>query len=425
MKLRRWYTDRRANLLIALLVLSALFLIQKTGMFQSLAGTMDGEGSAALAAGVQDTALARSTPVRLQVQTAAGRCGVQYDQARVEELYAQGLGDLLTQSVNAMGEPKTVSRQDLDQALAQGDPWVFYDFLYDLSFTARNGQEEQARFFLVTSRSGQADQVYYYNEETGEFCAGRVREADVVLPILLEELVPNDARFAFEVPTLSEILSPYMLVLPQPPLTPVYQAENPLAGLDETGREALLEALDFNARASAIYQAAGGTVIQEGSDTLRLQTDGRLIYHSTQQAQSRYQALSTREKDLRIRAEELLQAALSGRGGQGEMLCQSVQTQADGSVELTYCYMLGGAQVLLREEGWGAKFTFEGKDLTEFTISLRTYTQTDQAQRALPERQAAAAAAAGGQAGKELQLCYVDGGSDGQVAASWQVREKP
>ena len=49
---------------------------------------------------------------------------------------------------------------------------------------------------------------------------------------------------------------------------------------------------------------------------------------------------------------------------------------------------------------------------------------TERSQQALPERQAAAAAVAMGQTGKELQLCYLDNGTTPEIAADWTVRER-
>ena len=69
-------------------------------------------------------------------------------------------------------------------------------------------------------------------------------------------------------------------------------------------------------------------------------------------------------------------------------------------------------------------FLFEGSDCTAFSVCLREYTLTERSQQALPERQAAAAAVAMGQTGKELQLCYLDNGTTPEIAADWTVRER-
>ena len=112
------------------------------------------------------------------------------------------------------------------------------------------------------------------------------------------------------------------------------------------------------------------------------------------------------------------------RLGEGRLVCQAVEIQEDGSVVLNYACLLGGSQVQLWDEGWLAKFVFEGTDLSSFVICLRTYTKTEQTSQALPVRQAAAALSAMGQQGKDLQLSYLDDGSTDMLTTQWTVRER-
>lgn len=417
--------DRLENGIIVLLVCTALFLVYQSGLVQNFAGQGAGTSGESVFTGVQNTALSRGTPVRLMVQLDDGRYGAQYDQTLVDQLYASGLSELLTNSIEAMESPRTVTQEVWQQAIAQSGPWVFYDFLYNVSFTAQSGQGEgAARFFLLTTRGGRADMVYYYNEETGDYYAGQIQDATLTLPASLDGLQPNGGQFVFEVPELAQVLAPYGILLDQPPTTTVYTAANPVASWGEAERTALLDALDFNTRALTIYESADGTVMQEGSDTLRIQEEGKIIYHASDSSQARFQALSQREKDLQIKAEEVLDLVTAGQLGEGRMFCQSIETLEDETVELTFCYLLDGAQVQLGEEGWGAQFVFSDSALTSFTICLRTYTATDRTQRALPERQAAAAVTALGQTGKELQLCYRDDDTTPEITADWTVRER-
>ena len=104
----------------------------------------------------------------------------------------------------------------------------------------------------------------------------------------------------------------------------VYTGANPLDDWDTADQEALLEALDFNPRASAVYEAVDGTVIQEGSDTLRIQKNGKITFHAAESGQARFQALSAREKDLQIKAEEILDGVTAGHLGEGTMFCLSL-----------------------------------------------------------------------------------------------------
>ena len=415
--------DRLENLIIVALVCLALFLIPRSGLSENVTGQGTGTGTESLLTGVQDTALSRGTPTRMVVQTGQGRFGIQYDQSQTEGLYRDGFDQLLLAAVEAMDTVTSATREDWQSALGQTGSWVYYDFLYNVSFTSQNSRGEGAgRLFLLTSRGGRVDTIYYYNDETQDYYQGQLRET-LTLPRSLEALSPNGARFAFEVPEVAQLLWANMVLLPQAALCPVYLAANPLAAMDESGRQALLETMDFNLRTAAVYEAADGTVIQEGSDTLRLQTNGRLSFHGAESGQARYQALSAREKDLQIKAEEILEAVTTDWRGEAGLRCQSIRTLEDGQVELTFCYLLNGTPVQLWDEGWAARFVFSGSDLMSFTICLRRYTGTDQNLQALPERQAAAAASALGQAGKELQLCYLDTGTGEMVTADWTVRE--
>ena len=420
-KLSRRRIDQIENILIALLACTALFLVGKTGMFQAVTGAENGQGGGIASSGFQGMVLSREMPVRLMTQTSLGRYGVQYDQTAADDLYHSGLDDLLIQTLVAMDDPKTVSQEDWQQAVTQGEGWIYYDFLYNVSFDSK--REREGRLFLILAKNGRVEEIYYYNQETEEYYAGRIKEAELSLPKVLNRLTPNDGQFAFEVESLAESLPGYMMILPQTPSCQVYQVTNPLAQLDGATRENLLEKLDFNTRASSVYESADSTVIREGMDTLRLQKDGTVSFHGSDSGDARYQALSQRHTDLQIKAEEILDQIMLDMPGEIQMRCQDVETLADGSVELTFCYLLDGAKVQLWKEGWAARFVFQGANLTSFEICLRQYQGTEKSCAILPETQAAAAAAAMGQKGKELQLCYRDDGSSDEISAGWTVRE--
>ena len=124
----------------------------------------------------------------------------------------------------------------------------------------------------------------------------------------------------------------------------MYTVTNPLAAWDSETRNELLESLDFNLRAAAVYQATDGLVVQEGSDTLRIQKSGKLTFHAAESGPARFQALSAREKDLQLQAERILNTVAQPRLGEGRLVCQSVEIQEDGSVVLNYACLLGGSQ---------------------------------------------------------------------------------
>ena len=121
MREHRKRIDRLQNLLIAVLVCTALILINQTGMFRNLTGGSAGTPVEASFTGVQDTALSRQAPVALLIQTSSGRYGVQYDQDTVDGLYNNGLSTLLTTAIDHVEGVKTTTEEDWQDAVTQGD----------------------------------------------------------------------------------------------------------------------------------------------------------------------------------------------------------------------------------------------------------------------------------------------------------------
>lgn len=416
--------DRLENLLILFLICTALFLVKKTGMFQD-AFHWTTDPTAQTLNGIQDTALYRGTPVKIMIEVQGERYGVQYDQEAVQTLYQDGFSQLLTKSVAAMERPKEASLDEWKQAVEQADTWVFYDFLYDVSFAGQDNQEEQeARLFFVTMNNGWADTVYYYQDKTGNFYKARIKESGLSFPKSVEKQEKKDVCFAFELPEMADIVAPFMMIGDIPPSCSVYTVSNPLSKIDTIGRNRLLELLGFHEQAASFYQSADGEVVQEGSDTLRIQKNGSLVFHGSENGDSRYQALSSRSKDLQIKAEEILQSLRPVWSGLGEMRCQGITVLPEGEMELCFAYTLDGIPVYLGEDGWSARFVFRGNHLISYTIYFRQYSVGEERSAVLPERQAAAAAKAMGQTGKELQLYYRDDGSEGSVQAGWIPREQ-
>ena len=422
-RLARYRSRNRAwgeNLVIVALALLAFFLAGKTGMLQDTLPTLSGAQTVAEGYSTGPAvSLAGGNPVRLMIRNGDGRYGAEYNRDGVDLLYNQGLVDLLDGSLRRMEAPEPVQEDVWQKALTEGENWVFYDFLDTVIFDQRNDQEAGAgRFFLVTEKGGQAEQVLFYNEEERSFYRGKLRE-QVDFPVLV--LSSNGAAFAFEEGSGAESLSPYMMVLDSPPACKVFQAANPVT-MEAEDWTPLVEALDFNAKAASPYTTATGSVIREGADTLRVMNDGTLQFHGSDTGENRYAALSDREKDLQLKAEEILDRATRTVRGPAALTCRSIRTLEDGQTEVLFDYLLDGARVQLWGEGWAARFLFRDNVVTAYTILLRSYEATEESCTLLPVRQAAAAAAAMGRQGAELQVVYPDSGGD-KVSAVWTVQE--
>lgn len=410
--------DRLEDLAILILAVLAFFLIGKTGLFQTVVASDESQTGTTITLS-QDVSLSQDSPVALLIQNSQGRYGVQYDQETVDTLYSGGLEDFLLQALGAMDQVKSISEDTWQKTMTQGEAWVLYDFLCPASFTYSDGQGE-GRLFLVSVRTGRIDALCYYDEAADTYYSGRVKDINLDLPDRVKTLADNGATLAFE-GDYDDLLSPNLLLTREAPQCPVYTGENALADLDSQGQEDLLTALGFHVKSVSLYQSAEGPVYREGSDTLRIQKDGTLLYRGAESGQTRYQALSTREKDLRLEAESLLDKVMEGRMDQGTLVCQSSETLSDGTTQLTFCYLLSGTQVYLSEEGWGARFVFRGSQVEEFEILVRRYTLTGEQCAVPPQPQAIAALSALDQGGKELRLYYQDRDDGTAVTAGWAV----
>ena len=83
-----------------------------------------------------------------------------------------------------------------------------------------------------------------------------------------------------------------------------------------------------------------------------------------------------------------------------------------GSWMVRFGYQLDGIEVQVGNQGCAAYFRVDGDEIVQFTLHLRTYTDTGTRGVVLPERQAVAAMQSMELRGQELILLYPDLGGD-------------
>ena len=401
--------ERIKSLLIVLLSCSAVFLVLRTQA--SIAGS--GERQEAYAAGESGPAStedpgAMARPLRMAAAIQRGsevvRYGVQYDQAGTDELYQQAYS-LLVEALSSAGEPREISEEAWRQALSSA-PGLYFDWQGEIPLAVLNGWlsvDNQTlagtvRRMVLTAVEGRV-LLYSWDESAGQgwacpcdvISAGRLAEA-------VGALQENGAIFAFEGEDYLS-LSPYTMVLLQPPVPAVYSASNPVAGEDSL--RALQETLGFPEN-SVSYTAAGELVLRSRNDTLHMAEDGQVSYEAAAEGSDRYRLAGTGvyEAVVRIAAE----AELKFRD-------RSLRHQEAGGPAVP-------VQVRLDRDGWAARFLVEQGQITEFQLRFRSYADSGTTSVVLPERQAMAAMEAKGHGGEELLLVYLDSGEE-LVSASW------
>ena len=418
--------ERIKSLLIVLLSCSAVLLVLRTqavilgtgGETEPYPSGEEGTSSS------QDTAAA-ARPMRMAAAIQRGsevvRYGVQYDQESTDTLFQHSYS-LLLEALSSAGQPRVIQEEDWRRALTAA-PGLYFDWQGEIPLAVLSqwlSVDNQAltgtvRRMVLTAENEQM-LLYYWDVSTdqGYVCSSDVISSDRITEVV-GTLQENGALFAFEAEEYAA-LSPYTMVLTQPPMPTVYSGVNPLA--DEDSRRTLQEQLGFSENAIS-YNAAGEQVIRSRNDTLHITEDGIVMYEASAEGSDRYHLAGTGIYDAVEGCRQLVQQTLGLSCGEASLYLISAEETGDGGWQVKFGYCLDGVQVRLDEEGWAASFVVEQGQITDFQLRFRSYTDSGTTTVVLPERQAAAAMEAMGHAGEELLLVYLDSGSDELVSASW------
>ena len=182
--------------------------------------------------------------------------------------------------------------------------------------------------------------------------------------------------------------------------------------------DALLTALDFNPHTNNRYPSSDGSeVINEGSRSLRIHTNGTVVYRS---GGSTALSLDVEEETLTVgeaasRTGALLASLSSGLTGDASLYLEEA-TVSGSSMTLRFGYQAGGVPIYFSDGSSAAEVTLSGATVSSLTLRLRSYTALEDSSILLPLRQALAIAA--DQEGGELSIGYADSGSN-SVRATW------
>ena len=432
------------NLLIVLLVFSAVYLAGRSGMVHELSGGTPsgwmgslisffrsrGEAVPVEAPGDGRPAMAAQA-VRIAICNGEERFAVQYDTAQTDRLF-DAVGGLLGEGLASAKSPEQVDEAVWRRALQT--PGVYFDFLGQIPLDAlyawlgegasNPNLSGTARRVLLARDSTDAVVLYYSNEETGLYYACGTA---VIYSGHMEEMLAgyggNGAFFAFEYGAEQSYaeLDPYVLIFSAPPTPGAARISNPLAGVAGAQLEALQNALSFRPQSSsAVYPVQGGITVREGRETLTIASDGTVTYHAPEQDASRYMVAEDGQSatDAQvIEAARELAAAAGSWAGSARLYLTELEYGEDGTQTVRFGYSLEGAMVRLSGDLPAAEFTVRGGQITDYTIRFRTYEATGETTLVLREQLAAAALSALDREGRELILCYEEIGDLAQ--AGW------
>lgn len=409
----RWL-ERGKTLLIVLLTLSAGYLLTVLMAESGLSGLLPGREPAE-GPGNSVTLTAATLPSSIVVTTDGGRYGIQYDQTRVDELFAR-LGPLLGDALVSAGQPQVISEQDW-QVFLSGES-ICFDFAGDVPLFALGGWlsgagkcslKGSARRLLLCAGKGDGVLLCWQDADSGLFssCATALTR-DLHLAPVVGEYPANGAYFAYEDEVLSRSIRPYTLITEEQ-AGAEYSVSNPL---NSSNTAVLLSALSFNDQNHT--RISSGEVYLDDGDRLEVEDDGIVTYRN---AQGEKYPVGNSASEAIEAARKLAEGAVGALCGEAGLYLISARQEEDGFL-VRFGYRLNGSAVQLHQEGWCAQFLIQDGYVAEFTLRLRSYAATGEEALLLPIDRAAAMLPALTEGRSELSIQYLDQGGD-TVSPQW------
>lgn len=362
---------------------------------------------------------AAATPVRLSMRVLSGRYSIEYSSDVSSSAIANELTQLLTEAIGSLYEPELLREPAF--ALSYSMPGIWLDYLGEIPLHTLIPWSQQLPQLAVLSckissvlliTSDELVYVYFEDLASGEYYRAKtnVRVADINR--LLESVEPNNITFAFEQEGY-ELLHRDTLISPLAPTPERFTLGSITAS---GGLERILSALSFYGRSN--YTSTGYSVYREGGDTLRV-TEAGDFYFTSDAESGRYRSMetvATAIEETRLLATQ----ALFTENSAASLQLISVETRADGALELYYAYSLNGAAVLLGESGYAARFVVAKGALQEYILRPRAFLTTGERSLVLPMQQAMAVLSQiSAQDENRLELIYRV--QNGIVEADWET----
>ena len=424
MRNKRRIIEWGKNILIVLLTLSALFLLTMTPLVQDsgLAAWLR-PGRAYGNASPVSVQPGLVLPARLAVYRDGERYGLQYDDERMEELFA-AFGPLLGEALSGAGEPVPLTGSGWRDRL--GRPGACFDFSGTVPLSALSrwlGGEECAlkgsarRAVLCAAEDDQVALCWQDAGDGGFYACATTLSRSLHLDPALETVSPNGAYFAFEDDRMASLLDPFTLITETGGTGTQYAVTSPLTAA--AGMEALLDALSFNSQNHA--PGSSGEVYLDGADRLVVRDGSTVTYRAAQgdkyPVESRNGVTTAGQAADGARA--LAERALGPLYGDARLYLLSAEEYGEGW-RVRFGYRLDGCTVYLNDEGWAAEFIVQGGYITDFVLRVRGYTADGGSVLLLPIDKAAVLLPDLSKEKRELVIRYRDGGGQ-TVTPHWEA----
>ena len=390
------------NILIASLLLSAVFLADMTGLFGSLLPRFGAGETAPLPPAGTGGLTAAARPLFVVVTNADGeRYGAKFDDVAVRaahDRFGASFGDALS----LMSEPVQVSEERW--RLVLGGESVLFDYLTPQPLEALSrwlGSGEGGVPGVMTRRICLAGEdgnlTLYYIDGSGNFYSCAVGEL-VSISQRIGEFSPNGTRFAYEAGEIFAALDPYAIVSVTPPYISGISVSNPLPGEAE-----ILKRFDINELLVNQYTDLGTRVfVENDGTTLRVESRGVVLFATGARTPPSDQPRLPEVIDI---ANSLVQDSIGVSCGIARVeLAHTLKGDVANEYELLFRYVIGGLPVTFPDGGYAARVRVRDGVIVSAMLHYREYRPTGES-RALPRENAAAAAAK-----NEQLLTYIDSG---------------
>lgn len=421
--------DRLKNIAIALLLVSALYLLYRAVFYENgfSADTPFGSSNTTQAQALPSgTAVLSEKPAYLLVTgTDSTHTAAKYDGDAREKLLSQFLAPL-GEALGSAGDPKQVDVEEWQRALRGSG--VFYDYLWPQPLsvaasslgTTANGAAANAsarRLFLAVENGGV--RLYYVSaaDDTVWCCATALSAAS--LSAKLSDYHSGEAKFAFELDKEYKSLDPYFIFSGEDANLKALIASNPLPDSGEVSK--LFPIFGMNSRASSGNIEKGGSVVYvEGSKSLRiaLPSGGVLFSVVDKNGVPIGDGKQLTQEQIVAACAAIAENSVGRSAGVAQLVLTACETSEDArSTSIEFGYAVGGVPVTASSGAPAATFKVSGSTITRVELNFRKYAYTGETLTAPPEALAAAIALT---SGGEPVLTY-DDRSDG-VTASWAVK---
>ena len=175
MSKKRRIIEGLKNLLIAVLVCSALWLARESRMFR-VSGMLEPSRPTQQSGSQSGTRGASVTPLHMAVMNESGCRGVQYDSGELTAVFSR-MAPVLNEALSGAEMPRPITREEWE-ALLISAPGVYFDFQGAMPLGALagrlSGQENpaltaRARHLLLTAHGQDGVVLAYRDEDSGQY----------------------------------------------------------------------------------------------------------------------------------------------------------------------------------------------------------------------------------------------------------------